>query len=239
MYEVAQEPASEAFRAAWCAAGQHLQRRDEGGISWLRADLSPPVAEHLSFRLGNQLFFVFLEVRGIDGPSSKDLFLKVASEATAVPAVLLMEAVGSAFRPVHGGWGFRDARNDRVIDPPTLVSNEPIEMSDWEVHDLAIQIVASYVDKSCAALSKQPSLHIDPSVWFRDEHGPAYVVVRSARFPRTDAPRPANLPAIMASCAKMSRRGFFASVGVASVEQATAPAAPGCVATISRSRHGG
>jgi hypothetical protein len=86
-----------------------------------------------------------------------------------------------------------------VIDPPTLVSNEPIEMSDWEVHDLAIQIVASYVDKSCAALSKQPSLHIDPSVWFRDEHGPAYVVVRSARFPRTDAPRPANLPAIMAS----------------------------------------
>src|SRR5580765_4948033 len=89
MYEVMQEPAGEEFRVAWCAAGQHLQRRGEGGINWLRADLSPPVAEHLSFRLGNQLFFVFLEVRGgIDGPSSKELFLKIASEATAVPVVL-------------------------------------------------------------------------------------------------------------------------------------------------------
>ena len=70
--------------------------------------------------------------------------------------------------------GLRDARTGRAIDPPGLVSSEPIEMSDWEVHDFAIQIVASQIETSAGAVfSKQPSLHIDPSVWFRDKHGTA------------------------------------------------------------------
>ena len=180
-------------------------------------------------KLGNQLFFVFVDVRGgADGPSSKELFLRIAHEATALPVVLLMKSVGSEFQPVHGGWGLRDARTDRVIDPPALVSSEPIVMSDWEVHDFALQIVASQIENSAGTVfSKQPSLHIDPSVWFRDKDGPAYVVVRSTRFPQTDAPRPANLTAIMSSCAGMSRRGFFASVTVANAEQQTAPASGG------------
>lgn len=231
MFEVNQESADERFRAVWRAAGQHLQHRGEGSINWLRADLNPPLAEHLSFRLANHLFFVFIEVRGgIDGPSSKDLFLQVAAEAAALPVVLLMAPVGSGFQPVHGGWGLRDARADRAIDPPSLVSDELIEMSDWEVHDFAIQNVASQIEKSSGAVfSKQPSLHIDPSVWFRDKHGPAYVVVRSGRFPQAEAPRPTNLVAIMSSCAKMSQRGFFASVIVASAEQQEAPASRGAI----------
>jgi hypothetical protein len=231
MYEVNQEPAGEQFRGAWRAAGRHLQRRGEGGISWLRADLAPPLAEHLSFRLGNQLFFVFIEVRGEgNGPSSKELFLRNAAEATALPVVLLMESVGGDFQPVHGEWGLRDARTDRTIDPPALVSSELIEMSDWEVHDFAIQIVASQIAKSAGSvLSKQPSLQMDPSVWFRDKDGPAYVVVRSARFPVTEAQRPANRTAIMASCATLSRRGYFASVAVANAEQQTPPASEGAV----------
>ena len=134
MYEVAQEPADARFHTAWQAAGQHLQRLGGDGINWIRADLSPPLAEHLSFRLGNQLIFVYLEIEdGVQSPSSKQLFLTVCKEATAVAAVMPMERRDRSFQPTYGGWGLRDALTYAPIDPPSLVSDAKIEMSDWEV----------------------------------------------------------------------------------------------------------
>ena len=229
MYEVAQDPADAQFHTAWQAAGQHLQRLGGDGISWIRADLNPPLAEHLSFRLGNQLIFVYLQVAdGVQSPSSKQLFLSVCKEATAIAAVMPMELTGRTFQPAYGGWGLRDALTQAAIDPPSLVSDAKIEMSDWEVHDFAIQIVTSQIETAGnTILSKQPSPHIDPSIWFRDRQGPAFVVVRSGRYPLSDAPKPANISEIAASCARLSRRGFFASVSVANAEQQTAPTSRG------------
>ena len=70
MSEVYQDPASQQFHAAWRAAGQHLQRLGGDGISWIRADLNPLLAEHLSFSLGSQLISVYIEVSGWTGSES-------------------------------------------------------------------------------------------------------------------------------------------------------------------------
>jgi hypothetical protein len=51
MYQVEQSPPSEGFQKAWSAAGQHIQKQADNGLSWLRATLNPPMAEHLSFRI--------------------------------------------------------------------------------------------------------------------------------------------------------------------------------------------
>jgi len=57
---------SRAFFGCWQAVGEHLDRQVDSGIrSWLRAHPYPPFLEHLSFRLGNQLFFV--RVEDVDG----------------------------------------------------------------------------------------------------------------------------------------------------------------------------
>ena len=231
MYEVNQEPANATFRTAWQCAGKHLQRLGGEGINWLRADLNPPLAEHLSFRLGNQLFFIYIEIGGgIDSPSSKDLFLSVACEATAIPSLMPMEATAGTFQPVYGGWGLRHARSGVTIDPPSLVSSEHIEMSQWELHDFSIQIVCNQIEKSGGTiLSKQPSPHIDPSLWFRDKSGPAFVVLRSGRYPAMEIPKPHNTKDISASCDRMSRRGFFASVAVANSDQQNAPESVGAL----------
>ena len=46
----------------WSAAGRHLSHQAGGQVqSWLRAHLTPPFLEHLSFSLGNQLFFIRVE----------------------------------------------------------------------------------------------------------------------------------------------------------------------------------
>ena len=62
MYEIEMHEPSEEFAECWSAAGRHLSRQAGGQLhSWLRAHLTPPFLEHLSFRLGNQLFFIRVE----------------------------------------------------------------------------------------------------------------------------------------------------------------------------------
>jgi len=58
---IEQEEPSEEFQATWIATGKHLQSQCSDGINWIRDNLKGPFIEHLSFRIGNQLFFVFIE----------------------------------------------------------------------------------------------------------------------------------------------------------------------------------
>jgi hypothetical protein len=61
MHEIPPENVSAEFAEMWSAAGRHLERQSQGPLGWLKADLDQPLFEHLSFRLGNQLFFIYVE----------------------------------------------------------------------------------------------------------------------------------------------------------------------------------
>ncbi|MDD2724015.1 MAG: hypothetical protein PHH59_08360 [Methylovulum sp.] len=217
IYEIEQGELPKEFTSAWQCAGKHIHKMGQEGVQWLRANLNPPIAEHLSFRLGNQLFFVYVDVNVLPFVGKrKDLFINVAREATATPCVLKMQSRRGAFDPVNSGWGFIDAVTGRTVNPSNMVSNELIEISDWELHDFAIQIVRSHLEKEGKnVFSAQSSLHIDPSIWFEDNNSPFWVVVRVGRYPMKEADIPANLQNIKQSCSRMSRVGFFASVTVA------------------------
>ena len=227
MYEVTQDPFPEEFQQAWSCAGKHLDRMAGPGLQWLRAWLTPPVAEHLAFRMGNQVIFIFVEVDEVwtyDGPR-RSLFLEVSHEAHATPCVMPMLPRAGSYVPALPEWGLRHAETGEIVDPVALVSDERIEMSDWELHDFAVQVVRDQLVKEGKTLwSWQSSLHIDPSLWFEDEAGPAWVVVRVVRSPATEAPVPENVEAIRASVARVSPRGFFASVAVANADAPFDPA---------------
>lgn len=61
MHNIHMAEFTEEFSDCWNAAGSHIQRIAGGDLmSWLKANLAPPFLEHLSFRLGNQLFFIQL-----------------------------------------------------------------------------------------------------------------------------------------------------------------------------------
>jgi hypothetical protein len=220
MYEIEQGQLPQDFIDAWRYAGQHIQKIGQEDVQWLRATLNPPIAEHLSFRIGNQLFFVYVDVDMLPFVGKrKELFLNVAREATATPCVLKMKPKRGQFDPVNPGWGFIDAVTGRAVNPTNMVSNECIEISNWELHDFAIQIVRSHLEKEGnKVFSAQSSLHIDPSIWFEDKSGPCWVVVRAGRHPKKRAHIPANLQNIKQSCFRMSRVGFFASVTVANAD---------------------
>lgn len=220
MYEVNQPPASKKFTSAWLIAAKHLQIKGGGSIRWLRTGLNTPLAEHLSFFVGNHLIFVFVGVEGVPGPSSRTLFLKAAEDANAIPAIIPIKHNGKEYQPMLKGWGLLHAETRRLLDPSTLAPDEQIEMSGWEIHDFALQVIENYLlEKGNTIISKQSSLNVDPSIWFRDENGESYVIVRSGRYPLQRASEPENIYQIVHTCKPKSLFGYFASVTVADHEQ--------------------
>lgn len=226
MYDVEMQDASPEFERCWNAAGSHLNNQAQDGLqSWLRAHLRPPFLEHLSFRLGNQLFFIRLE--DIDGrltvPGSLLGLLTIADGCQGIACLMPMKKkfLGGSWIPAHPGWGLIDARSKKPINPVSLVTDEKIPITAWELHDLAVQVVrGQLMQEGYELILWQGNPKVDPSIWFMGESkGPEWVVVRAVRYPEKDAQRPRNWSDIATSCARHSKVGHFASVALVSTDQ--------------------
>lgn len=229
MYEIEMHEMTPAFHACWLAAGNHLNRQVDGGIqSWLRADPYPPFLEHLSFRLGNQLFFVRLvDVDGeVRGPGNPRGAISAARMANGIACELPMKRSRSgAWAADLPGWGLIDGHTGQPLNPAALVTDEKIEMTAWELQDIAVQIVRDDLTKAGFKLNSwQSNPEIDPSLWFVGKSGrPEWVVVRTVTYPVPRATVPANWEAIAANVARISELGHFASVSLVSADQINAP----------------
>ena len=215
MHDIEMAEISEAFSNCWKAAASHLHRQGQGSLNWLRAHLTPPFLEHLSFRIGNQLFFVRVEdVAGqVVGPASLKGLLFVADECKGHACLMPMSRRGSEWRCTVSDWGLIDARSQKIINPVSLVTDEEIELTDWELQDVAVEVVRSKLEQSGKLImSWQGNPAVDPSLWFVGEDGPEWVVVRAARYPKRDVPVPANIDKIVSGLPKYQNKGNFAVV---------------------------
>jgi hypothetical protein len=135
-----------------------------------------------------------------------------------------MRRTSESWAPVEPFWGLMDARTNGRVDPPAVVSAELIEMTDWELQDLAVQVVRRVLSsEGKQILSWQSNPAVDPSIWFVSEHGREWAVVRAMRYPSLDAPRPGHWSGIVTRCAAHAVGGYFASVGAANAADAFAP----------------
>jgi hypothetical protein len=226
MYDIEMHEMSDDFLECWKAAGIHLDNQVDGGIKhWLRAHPYPPFLEHLSFRLGNQLFFVRVEDadEAIDGPGTLHGLSSVANGTNGHACILPMRRmlVGGSWAPELSGWGLIDARNRMPLNPVELVTDKNIEMTQWELHDMAVQVVRDSLQKDGFQLmTAQGNPDVDPSIWFVGKtKKPEWVVVRAVKYPANQAERPTNWGDIAKSCSRLSPLGHFASVAVCSGEQ--------------------
>ena len=226
MYSIEMQEMTPEFLTCWKSAGLHLSNQVDGGIqSWLRAHPFPPFLEHLSFRLGNQLFFVRVEdVDGkVDGPGSLLGLLSVAKGCRGHACVLPMKKkfFGGTWVADNSGWGLLDAESRKPVNPVALVTDEDVEMTPWELQDMAVQVVRENLEKQGFQLmSWQGNPEVDPAIWFVGKSKkPEWVVVRAVRYPESQALRPENWDSITDGCAHMSRTGHFASVAVVNVTQ--------------------
>ncbi|WP_137113367.1 hypothetical protein [Mesorhizobium sp. GR13] len=218
MHSIEMQTPSETFARCCHAAGCHIQSMGDGAIQWLKAELIPPFLEHLSFRMGNQLFFIRVEAHEcLDFPGNRSGLSMIANECGGLACILPMVWRNGEWRPQGSGWGLHSLMTGRPIIPPALVTDQLIEMTDWELQDFAVQIVREELRAEGRDLmSWQGSPHVDPSIWFVGDNGPEWVVVRGVRFPQRNASVPANWDVIADRCAAQGLAGHFASVAVVS-----------------------
>lgn len=222
MYDIEMQTASEAFAEAWRAAGRHIQGQGAGEISWLKGNLAPPFLEHMSFRLGNQLFFIRIEDASgtLEVPGSREGLRGIAVGCRGHALLLPMIEGAGGWRPHLRGWGLVDPNTKKPVRPPDLVTRAKVEMTDWEMHDFAVQIVRGQLEKEgWEVISVQGSPHVEPAIWFVGDSGPEWVVVRACRYPQKEPDMPGNWQAIAAHCAAMGKVGHFAPVSVASADE--------------------
>jgi len=226
MHEIHSQEMTPDFFECWKAAGMHLNAQVQGGIQgWLRAHPYPPFLEHLSFRLGNQVFFIrIVDADGeVSGPGNMKGLLNLADKANGRACLMPMKRSfpGRKWRTEEGGWGLVDASNNTPVDPATLVTEEKIEMTPWETHDMAVQMVREHLEsQGHQVMSWQSNPQVDPALWFVGKSKrPEWVVIRAARYPERKAQRPDNWNEIAAHCSRMSPIGHFASVAFASTDQ--------------------
>ncbi len=218
------------FAEMYQAAGSYLNKQVQDGIHfWLKAKLAPPFLEHLSFRLGNQLFFIRLEdVAGkVNIPANINGLFSIADECEGHACLMPMEKkFFGGWQPAIAGWGLIDARTGNTIDPIALITDEKIVMTDWEVQDFAVQVVRDdLIRKEYQLMSWQGSPHVNPSIWFiGDTGGLEWVVVRFSRnSKKKPASRPDNLAEIAQGFSHMSDIGHFAPVYPANANDAFDP----------------
>ena len=96
-------------------------------------------------------------------------------------------------------------------------------MTAWELQSFAVQVVRDQLTQEGRRLmSWTDNPELNPSLWFVGDAGPEWVVIRAARYPENEAPRPANFATIQQT---FEARGFqchFASVAFADSRQANA-----------------
>ncbi|CAK7054575.1 MAG: hypothetical protein DELT_01157 [Desulfovibrio sp.] len=211
---------SEEFALCWSMAGKHLENCAQGRIFWLKAHLQPPFLEHLSFRLGNQLFFVRVEDvdHNLETPGSYAGLMRISKNCGGHPCTMPMKKQGNTWKPAEGGWGLLHAQTRHGVDPVSLISQEDIEMTEWELFDFAVQIVRNNLGgRQIMSWNSDPE--VTPSIWFVGEHGPEWILVKAVKYPETDAELPDNIDEVSSRCSKIAHKGNFAVVGIASAEE--------------------
>lgn len=211
---------SEEFASCWNAAMQHIENQAQGKLFWLKARLHPPFLEHLSFRLGNQLFFVRIEDAddNLATPGSHDGLIRIAKGSNGQACILPMKKRAGNWGAAETDWGLIHAISRKPIDPVMLISDEDIEMSEWELYDFAVQIVRNNLQgRQIMSWSSDPE--VTPSIWFAGENGPEWVLVKAVKYPELDADLPHNIDEIFLRCSKIANKGNLAVVGIASSDE--------------------
>jgi hypothetical protein len=136
MYDIPVDEISREFGLCWQAAGHHLQTCGRKAakemkpellmlppgvgyeaIIWLKVELRPPFLEHLSFRLGNQLFFVRLEDvdNSLEIPGTRNGLMRVANECKGHACLMPMKRSGGKWKPTEPGWGLVSLPTPRFL----------------------------------------------------------------------------------------------------------------------------
>lgn len=191
-YEIDRAEPSPQFLEARNVAGVILQEQFKrlGGkvdsphdFRWVKAELTWPSFDHLTFAYGNRVFSVLVDAveagRSSITRRAMDRFLEATTENRLEPCVFPVKT--ETMSPTSAGWNLFDAVELTPLDPEAFDMTAQTVMSEWELRNFAIQIVRDSITQegSSKILSFTDVLGVNPQLWFQDPAGNrAWVIVR-------------------------------------------------------------
>lgn len=219
------------FMEARAVAGRTLENqfRSFGGrakpqhdFRWIKAELTWPSFDHLTFAYRNKVFSVLVNVVATGQSSLTDQergrCLEAARQNDLVPCVFTVE--GRTLQPITGQWNLTHLADGHPICPQDIGSEQRAVMSGWELSHFAIQVVRQHIQQQGTGrvLSFCDVPEMDPQIWW--ETGPnkrSWIIVRFFSALRGDEKQSfVDIRSRFPHLAKYD--GYFAGVSAASSE---------------------
>ncbi|NNA18042.1 hypothetical protein HBN82_19480 [Pseudomonas lundensis] len=228
LYEIPSIPASAEFWPCWQAAAHHIQACAKGeDVIWIKTDLSPPIMEHFSFRIKNQICLVRVIDADdkVESPGTTTGLIHHAEQWDGIPCLLPIRVEKGEWKTVNPGWGLVHAVDNTPVSPPDLDSDRAVEMTEWELYDFAVACVRQHIERTLgrtvANYCNNP--RINPSLFFEGDDSLEWVVVRVARG-EFGGRRPEDAMLTQAMLRDSGYpTGHFASIGVVSADGPSEP----------------
>jgi hypothetical protein len=221
---------SPVFVEVWTIAGVALQaqfRQEAGKVEpqvdyrWIKAELTWPSFDHLTFGYGNQIFSVLVDVThdGQFGLTEQqiDRCLKACTENNLIPCIFRVNP--DPIRPASAGWNLEHLVTSQPIVPKEWANSERVELSEWELRNFSIQIILNHIDEiGGEVLSFCDVPGVDPQIWFSDKAGNrSWVIVR--HFPKLSDDQASTWFGFEKSNPQLlDYDGYFAALSIASGE---------------------
>ncbi len=155
---------------------------------WIKADLTHPSFDHLTFSHGNQIFSVLVELvtknTSLLPQHERERCLIESEKNNLIPCVFQVDA--ESMKPITTGWNLIDLRDHKHITPDQFATHARVPMSEWELHNFAIQIVRQEIEKegTQTVLSYCDVPGVDPQIWLEDStRKRSWVIVRHCKSP--------------------------------------------------------
>jgi hypothetical protein len=160
------------------------------GFSWIKAELTYPAFDHLTFGYNNSIFSVLIELMDETVSSLTEIqrtrWLEACTEYNLIPCLFKINCIsmsnGYNLTPMDAAWNLFDVDGRHLVNPIVESSDDDTEMSAWEIHNFAIQVVRQNIEeKGYEVLSFCDLVEVNPQIWFLDEVGNKnWVIVQSS-----------------------------------------------------------
>lgn len=183
---------------------------------WIRNEITYPSFDHLVFRFKNMVYSVYIDF--IDRSHGYGLTVKkeyleqirICENNNMIPCLYLLDP--KTMTPPSRGLNLINTATREPVDPMEISTDEPVEMSDWEMHNFAIQVaIQDLINKGFEIGSFCDYPGIAPNIWFsrKEPVTPSWAFVRFHK----GQPAPSNQIRIP-DCHERLKQfpGYYASV---------------------------
>ena len=194
--------------------------------NWIRAEFTYPAFDSMNFMCGNQVFSVIIDIQDEEGVSYlPEHFIKrqlyASEEYNLIPCKFPVivpdpyEPDYEKIKPKTNGLNLFNTKTDDIIYPDKLVTDEKIEISQWEMRNIGIKFILNYLKtKGYTIVSHQDTLEVDPQIWFKNLDDKKYWVIircggKYAGKSNSDL-KPEKLDEIIRRCFKYD--GYYAEI---------------------------